>query len=200
MNAEPIIIDPSLFVGRGAQRECYIHPHNPGLCLKITVRTRSKWREQNPREYRYYRSLEARGIDWSRIARCYGWAATDKGDALVFQLVATDNGEVCKDLQFYLDRGLLDVEEILHELNMLKEWLLGNAVIICDLKPANIVYHPERPRGQRLIFIDGVNNRNFLKLANVIKPLARSKMKRVWKRFEQRYLAPLTNPSTMKGS
>ncbi|MFO7813069.1 MAG: YrbL family protein, partial [Pelovirga sp.] len=188
MQEKTLKLTESLFVARGRQRECYVHPDDPDLCIKVTVQTRSKWREQNPREFKYYKLLEQRGIDWNRIAPCSGWVKTDKGQGLVFGLIRDRNGQICKNLQFLIDNNILTNEEIEFELTCLRNWLLDNAIIVCDLKPANIVYNPDNDPGHRLVLVDGVNNRDFIKTADFVKSLARNKIKRVWKRFEHKHL------------
>ncbi len=198
MQGKTLKLNQSLFVARGRQRECYVHPEDPDLCIKVTVQTRSKWREQNPREFKYYKFLEQRGIDWKRIAPCSGWVETDKGQGLVFGLIRDRNGQICKDLQFLIDNNIITSEEIEFELASLRNWLLDNAIIVCDLKPANLVYNPDNEAGQRLVLVDGVNNRNFIKTADSVESLARNKIKRVWKRFEHKHLQDIIDSSGFK--
>jgi len=178
-DALPLHLDESLLIGAGSHRKCYQHPSNPALCIKITINSSCTRRHQNPREYAYYQLLEKRGIDWRRIARCHGWVQTNLGRGLMFDHIRGPDGQTLPNLEEQLKQGILNHEMLRHELWQLREWLIRNAVIVCDLQLANMVLIPQRRPGEKLVLVDGVNNRNLIKIANYLPPLARSKMRRI---------------------
>ena len=179
------------YIGQGSHRLCYQHPEESGLCVKVAknaVTWRNRRNDQNHREASYYRLLERRGVSWHHIAKCYGWTETNKGKGLLFELIADKNNQPLPNLEEQLNTGELCKESVAYELRKLNEWIIKSAVVVDDLRPSNIIYDPERDKGERLIVIDGVSNRNFIKLASYIPALARNKMKRKWRRFCQKYM------------
>lgn len=61
-----IELTDELLVGAGGHRECYRHPQDRKLCIKITV---SHDKRQSVRELTYYAILERRGIAWDMLPR-----------------------------------------------------------------------------------------------------------------------------------
>ena len=93
MAARPLQLDDPLLIGRGLHRECYQHPEYGNLCVKVVVAGNS---DENRRESRYYRQLEARGISWDMLARFHGLVDTSRGEGAVFDLVRDFDGEVSR--------------------------------------------------------------------------------------------------------
>src|SRR5690554_6890407 len=112
------------FFSSGSERDCYRLPGYQSLCVKIQHGREGKFR-QNVQEYKYYKRLVKRGIDWSRITRCYGWVNTNLGKGLVFELVCDSNGEPSVTLKQYIQQNGFS-DEVNHELKSLKEYLLEN--------------------------------------------------------------------------
>ena len=183
-----IYLDSSLLIGTGSNRACYRHPDDENKCIKVTLQGKLPRRHQNPREFKYYRLLEKRGIDWEQIARCYGWVETNLGMGLVFRRVIAHDGSSLPNLQQACEQGWVERDHLFNELQSLKNWLMKHAIIVSDLKLENMIYVPHNEPGRRIVLVDGVNNRNAIKLANYLFPLARSKMRRVWDRFSRRLL------------
>lgn len=186
--SDSVQLSEKYYIGEGKQRQCYQHPEIPELCVKVTVKATSKRRDQSLRELIYYKLLEKRGVSWDRIAKCYGWIQTNLGRGLVFELIRDKKNQPLPNLEEQLKANNIDKEEVSHELKSLKKWIIRSSIIVADLRPANIVYNPDRPKGKRLILVDGVSNRNLFKLASHIPCMARNKMKRTWKRFCKKHL------------
>jgi hypothetical protein len=183
-------LDPSLWIASGSQRDCYRHPDDPALCVKITARSHHPRRHQNPRELAYYRLLQRNGNDWLHLARCHGSVETSHGPGVVFDLLRDASGKVLPNLEERLTGASLDAGMLRSEFRALRDWLLVHRVIVGDLRLANLVFDPDRPSGHRLVLVDGVNNRNLIRLESHVAWLARRKIQRIWKRFVSRQLAP----------
>ena len=94
-----INIDSSTLVGKGLHRECYVHPEDPSLCIKIVVAGDSS---ESQREQKYYRLLQKRNTSWEILARFYGVVDTNLGCGAVFDLIRNYDGECSKTLEHYL--------------------------------------------------------------------------------------------------
>lgn len=181
--SDSVQLSNKYLIGEGSKRKCYQHPEIPELCVKVAIKPTIKRRDQNRGEMIYYELLEKRGVSWDRVAKCYGWIQTNLGQGLVFELIRDKQNRPLPNLEQQLKANNVDKEEVSRELKSLKQWIIRSAVIVHDLSLANIVYNPDRPEGKRLILVDGVINRNLVKLASYIAFLARNKMERSWKRF-----------------
>jgi len=89
----------SLIIAKGKGRIVYSHPDNPNQCLKIVYH---KTINENKIDIKYYRHLQNRGASFKHIACIRGEQNTNKGNALVFDLIKDYDGKISKTLQYYL--------------------------------------------------------------------------------------------------
>ncbi|MGC3874662.1 YrbL family protein [Halomonas sp. GXIMD04776] len=171
-------------IGRGTERYCYRHPQDPTRCVKVAHNFKNN-KQQNQKDYEYFSVLARRGIDWSHLPRCYGWVETDQGEGLVFDLLQDGQGIPLPRLDILLDNGQLDGEMIAGPLAQLRDYLYANQIFTSDLRASNIVCSLEKTP-PHLFLIDGIGDRDFIKLASAIKPLAYAKINRQWTRFMKR--------------
>lgn len=132
-------IEKSGLVGTGHHRECYRHPENKDLCIKIVVSGNDK---EHRRERKYYRRLEKRGGSWDMIPRYYGDIETNMGSGSVFDLVLDYDGATSKTLKHYLlsnKRTEANYSRLSNALDLLKDNLLQQQIITMTLKPKNIL-------------------------------------------------------------
>lgn len=112
----------------GRTRRCYVHPHNPALCVKIVIpgATKKKYKKlpvYSPRrllplshfdpnlcELRGYRQAEAMRNEavWKHIPRFRGLVKTDLGTGLAVELLRHDDGEIATPLNKRLLSGADD--------------------------------------------------------------------------------------------
>ncbi|SHF80566.1 PhoP regulatory network protein YrbL [Modicisalibacter ilicicola DSM 19980] len=173
-----------LLIGRGTERYCYRHPEDPTRCVKVSHNFKNN-KQQNQKDYEYFTRLERRGIDWSHLPRCHGWVETDQGKGLVFDLLQDESGKPLERLDTLLSNGQLEAARVESALEDLHAYLQVNLVFTSDLRASNIVCDPhEAPI--KLFLIDGIGDRDFIKVATYIKPLAKAKIERQWSRFMKR--------------
>ena len=185
-------IDPSTLVGRGLHRECFVHPDDDSRCVKIVVAGNS---DENRREAKYYAQLARRGISWEMLTRFHGLVDTDRGEGAVFDLVRDHDGTVSRTLGDYLDSGQLTQlygRPLAQALIALKPYLLHNRVITMTLKTKNILFQKVTDNAGKLIIVDNVGNSDFLPVTEYSAYLARLKIRRKWRRFEQDMRAQYT--------
>lgn len=178
-------IDKTKYVGKGNQREVYVHPKDPKLCIKIIFDSNYNKR-QACREANYYRHLKQRNISWKLLPKYYGDVETNLGTGSVFDLISDHDGNVSKTLEYYFSsekRTEEHFEGICRALNLLKEYLIENRIITMTPKSKNIVYQQNNPATSHALIIDNIGNMDFIPYCNYIAPLAKMKIERKWKRF-----------------
>ncbi len=183
MNRNKIILNDSLKIGSGSERDCYRHPSESKLCIKIKHINRPHKMPQNEADFDYYGFLEKKNISWSNLARCYGWVETNMGPGLVFDLVTDSQGEPCKSLQSLVDSGI-PLSKFKRQIELLYGYLLDNNVIPAELQLDNILYKPDLGGECCLVIVDGLGNRNFFSWAvNSISLLAKLRIRKKYRRF-----------------
>ncbi|CAM3882283.1 YrbL family protein [Vreelandella rituensis] len=173
--------EDSLF-SSGSERDCYLYKFKgKSFCVKIS-HGRDRNKKQNEKEADYYDYLARNRKSFFHMPKCYGWVETNKGTGLVFDFVMDSNGNPAKNLEDYvLDKG---VDESLESgLSTLKNYLIKNNIIVCDLKEKNVLYQCGGNDEVFLWIVDGIGDRGFLKLSSDFKIIGRKKIKRHWKRF-----------------
>ena len=179
-----LILTPSLLIGRGKRRECYHHPDDNKLCIKIVVAGDNK---ETIREQAYYRFLEKRKVSWEMITRFHGNVETNMGTGAVFQLISDYDGKVSKSLKHYLsyfDEKTLNHKTLSKAIRDLKQFLLKGRIITMSLADHNMVFKKVTATEGVLVLVDNIGNSDFIPVANYINYFAQKKMLYEWKRFE----------------
>jgi len=183
-----VTLTDSLLIGSGTERDCYQHPDDPNLCIKVNngkASPHKKPAKQNEIEYRYYTRFLNRQNNPAIVPRCHGWTETNKGRGLVFDLIRNKNGDVAPSLLQALEANQIQAKEAYDLLRTLKQQMLREIIIPCDLHPRNILLQTTDNQ-TLLVLIDGIGNRNLVKFADVIPWLGRLKIERHWHRLEER--------------
>ena len=182
-------IEKSGLVGTGHHRECYRHPGNNNLCIKIIVSGNAK---EIRREKKYYRRLQKRGVSWDMIPRYYGEIETNMGSGSVFDLVLDHDGAISKNLKHYLSSNELteaNYNRLSDALDLLKNYLLQQQIITMTLNPNNILCKKLASGSLRFYVIDNIGNSDYIPICNVSRYFAKKKILRKWKRFEEKLLS-----------
>ncbi|MGJ8676856.1 MAG: PhoP regulatory network protein YrbL [Akkermansiaceae bacterium] len=185
-----VYLDGKSMLGKGHHRECYIHPDDKTLCIKVIV-DGSDDAPQTKREINYYKHLQRRGISWAMLPKYYGDVMTNMGKGTIFDLITDYDGSVSKTLEYYIASNKLteaDYDDFSDSLHLLKEYLLKEEIITMTLAPRNIVCQREQSGMVRLYVVDNIGNSDFIPLASHIHFLARKKIERRWERFETNLL------------
>jgi len=178
-------LDSSALIGKGLHRECFIHPQDPTRCIKIIVAGHSN---ENRREARYYSLLARRGISWDMLTRFHGLLQTNLGEGAVFDLVRDFDGAISRPLTHYLDSEEFTAthgDMLATAFGKLRDYLLQNRVITMTLKTKNILLQLTGENSGKLVIVDNVGNSDFIPITNYSAGLARLKIRRKWRRFEQ---------------
>ena len=182
-----LVLDKAKLVGKGCHQECYRHPKDKELCIKILVSGKSI---ENEREKKYHKHLAKRSISWEMLPKYHGEVETNLGIGSVYDLVQDYTGEVSKNLKFYLfesEELQKHCEALAKALAQFKEYLLQQCIITRDLLPENIVCQRVNCDELKLHVVDNIGNSDFIPICNYSKFFARQKINRKWERFK-RYL------------
>ena len=167
-------------IGKGLHRECYIHPANQNLCIKIAFNENVK---ESQREQSYYEFLEKKGISWEMLPRYYGHVETNLGTGTVFDMIRNQDRSISKTLDDYFksnEQTKLHENSLLQALLLLKTYLLDQQIITMTIKPKNILYRESGNTDSRLVIVDNIGNSDYLPISNHSKFLARYKISRKW--------------------
>jgi len=146
-------------IGSGNDRECWRHPANPALCVKVAKPEQE--RVQNEIDYHYGRLLARRGIATPHLTRVHGWVRTNRGRGLVVDLVCQPDGSPAPTLFEALRDGLIDRRQAVELVNEAFDWLVENDIILADFGPDNFLVRRLSKGGFRLVFVDGLGARHF---------------------------------------
>lgn len=165
------------YIGGSAVRECYVHPLDRNLCVKV-VKHKADLPELT-REISVAKLLAPYLKDYT-VRYDGGLVETDKGPGLVCELVRNeDDGELALSLAQYQERfGADDVEP---ELRKVLESLIRDNLFFYDFNRSNFVVKRMASGGKKVVFIDlkGFHKNHymgFLKMERYIAPLARNIM------------------------
>ncbi|HPD55907.1 MAG TPA: YrbL family protein [Smithellaceae bacterium] len=180
-------LDSSYFVSKGKHRECYVHPDNKNLLIKILLPSvKGSALTETLREARYYRFLVKKNIPFTMLPAFHGEVITNRGRGYVFDLIRDFDGSISKSLEYYLthlpfserEYGLLDAS-----FDLLREYLMRWKILTMHIQARNIVYQKIAPDERRLVIIDDIGNSEFIPVSSYFDFLAQLKIKRKWRRF-----------------
>lgn len=186
---QPLILNDTLLIGSGNDRNCYQHPDNPLLCIKVENKysplTHEKPPKQNNNEFRYYQRFRNCKDFPPAIPACYGWVDTNEGRGLVFDLIRDADGSVSSPFDKILSASLIEPETAKKLLQELKQQMLAYTIIPSDLALRNMVLQ-KTPKSSRLVLIDGIGSRDFIKFAEKVRWIGQRKIQRRWDKFISR--------------
>ena len=70
-------------IGKGSSRLCYVHPEDPGKCVKVIYTNNTRVADE---ELSYYNRFSRRRISWDMMSITYGYVRTTLGKGVVFSL------------------------------------------------------------------------------------------------------------------
>lgn len=157
--AEPelVLIDK---IGEGHKRECWRHPENPSLCIKV-AKAEPKAHMQNLLEGHYAEHLHKCGVISPRLPRVHGWKKTNRGLGLVMDLIHDDSGLPAPTLRQALEHNLVSRDEARALLDEALGWLVKHGVVWVDASVDNVVLVAAPQSRPQLAFIDGLGGKRF---------------------------------------
>ncbi|QKJ87572.1 PhoP regulatory network protein YrbL [Paramixta manurensis] len=172
-------------IGKGRHRECYIHPENNALCVKIVYSTESGGDKELKRELNYYRHLGARCINWDNLPRYHGEVETNLGIGYAYDLITDFDGNPSKELDFYLRQAQqnADFAWLTPLLVAFKQNLETNQIVTMSLKPKNILVKQAHDGSRKLVVVDNIGEAAIIPAASWNRFFYHRKHTRLWQRF-----------------
>lgn len=153
-----ITLDESLFLGKGNERLCYIHPEDNTRIIKVPYKEKNS-RNQNELEYIYYKYLEKKGVSFEHIAKCYDRVSVGDKKGLVFDRVLDFDGSSSKTLNELIRGNIINYIQAKELLEELRIYLEKNSVIFVDVSFDNMMCQKQEDGKYKLIIIDGLGGR-----------------------------------------
>jgi len=177
-----IPLDSSDLISSGTVRDCYLHPNNPHLVIKLPAGEKREARLANIRDLRGYQILMREHVNLFCISHCYGFVTTDRGMGLMCDCIRDDNGAISKTI-----RNIIATEsecDTRYNLQVVEEFcnfLIFKNIFLFDLNPGNIVLKRMDDGTYQPVVIDlkgRYENHEFIPLSSHIVYFARKKLKR----------------------
>ncbi|WP_028357126.1 YrbL family protein [Brackiella oedipodis] len=146
-------------IGAGNDRNCWQHPNHADLCIKVA--NQQLERDQNKIESHYWQHLQKHGIHRSvHLPDYYGWAHTDKGEGLIYELVHDFDGTPSPTIFQACESGLISYDQGREFVTEAFNWMLDNNVILADYGSDNMLLRTHDDGSRSLVFIDGLGARD----------------------------------------
>ncbi len=208
--APPLDLDRALWIGSGWKRDCYLHPDEPGLCIKVArdkpggarrLRERlSSWaRAENTGDAHNRREWQAYGTFGAQLAPfvpCYhGFIATSRGPGLVVELVRDAHGSPSAPLRDWLHDGTQERgAALLDQFRIFFDMLATRDLWLMDLNLQNFMIQVTEDGTERPWLIDLkrlVDNKEIFQVPGWSTTLKRRKLARRIERFNTKFTTRL---------
>jgi len=189
----------------GCKRDCYVHPHDPDLVVKVippeksteSLHSKKVWLKrmlQSPESMDANRGEREKFEELNRtfenlreaipyLVEYHGQVQTDLGEGLVFQAIKNYDGTMAETVMSAAKTGGYNKARLLDALEPLKS-VQGDSTIYNDVGKNNLVIQVlDAEHSQYKIWvIDGINCRAFIPITEYFEMYARArKAKKIWK-------------------
>lgn len=146
-------------IAEGSARECWRHPDNGSLCIKVTKP--SKRQDQNKLDLHYAKTLIRRNITGPHLPTYHGYVMTSRGKGLVMDLIADFDGTPSLTFLQAVRFGLIARGQINEIIEKAFAWLIEQNVIVADYGYDNLLLQKHADGAYTLVFVDGLGGRYF---------------------------------------
>ncbi|MDR1285572.1 MAG: hypothetical protein LBJ88_05180 [Campylobacteraceae bacterium] len=188
-NDETIVLSDEYFIGKGSHKQCFIHPKNNRLCIKLPYNKDGE--KDVKRELKYFNLLKERGVDCDILPKYYGSVSTNIGVGYVFDLIKDYNGQVPQNLNDYLSSDILleaNFSILVNELKILKAKMLLCEIITMGIFPINILCKKNSENLYSFILINDMGSAALIPIEYYFSFAAHNRVNRKWEKFVK-YLA-----------
>ncbi len=184
-----LTLDESMFIAKGSERKCYIHPEDDSKLIKIQF-DNSIGRNQNDVDVFYYNYMTKHKKSFSHIPAFHGEVETNYGPGLVFSLIREYDKQPSKTFEQVVQEKLLSPELEIKLLSSLKRYLNENSIVFGDVVLSNVLCQEYEQGKYRLMIIDGLGSRRFnfkFWLQTHSSFFTKLRIKKQWRKFLSRY-------------
>lgn len=191
-----IKLTSDLFIAKGTERNCYIHPNESKLCVKVS---HSHVKKQHNQELSYINFLLKKNkLPCDFFPNFYGTIETNQGEGLVFERIYNEDGSTIENLKLFIKHNGFS-EQLENALIYLKSALLKQNIIVRDLRMINVLVK-KIDNEIKLIIVDGIGNSDFIPLANYVDWYSQKKIQRHWARFEKNIIKHINDCENLSGA
>ena len=197
--SEGIVLNENLLIGRGKNKDIYIHPENPDRCIRINARST----DEHLREMNYRKSRKSRHLpESSFLAAYYGAVKTNFGEGFVFERIFDYDGATSKTIdeliriEIKARKERKSVKELLKsekEIPKIADALLQfrgiyfkENFISYDLRPENCMMQFDTSTKWRVRIIDGIGSPTLIPVVHYIDFFGAGHVRREWRKFIRR--------------
>lgn len=175
-----------LFVASGGERDVYQHPIDSTKLIKVLSKDLVGNRNQNDLDYKYFKFLEKKKIQFTHIPKCYDYLDTNLGKGLVVDKVCDYNGNISISFLDVVMKELFFIDTQNKLVEDLRTYLFNNNILFIDIGLYNVLCCEYEEGKYRLVIIDGLGGRRagvkfWLYLNSKI--FTKYKIKKSWNRF-----------------
>lgn len=201
LTPEILQLNDKLFIGHGYHKNCYHHPFDKSLCIKLAYNEEGQ--KDLSRELKYLAVLKKKDKDYSVLPKYYGPVQTNLGLGHVYELLEDYDGQKSKTLKDYLtDASLLkaNLPMLITELKKLKTTLIDNEILTMGIASENILFQRKNPADKlpSLRVINDMGSPALIPLEYHFSCFAKAKVKRHWQRFMKHILKICSFPEAKK--
>ena len=172
--------DDTHFLSKGISRCCYYHPEDNDKCIKVFQSGPLARPHTITREINELKRLGKKQLMGLKVPKYFGSVETNKGQGYVFELIRDMDGTVSQTFKACVEEDPSQRESLKQSLY---EVLLGNAPVLSDLNPGNVLIQ-QTPNAPRFALIEGLGEKTFINLASIIPFFARKKIKCKFHQFD----------------
>ncbi len=184
-----IELNENLYIGKGGERKCYLHPNDATKVVKIEYIDYVD-REQNRLDIYYSKYLKKIDVSYSYISKCYGYIDTNMGIGVVYDAIKNYDGTISKSFECTIAEKILSKKEEKRLLLELKLYLSENNIVFGDTMMSNILCQEVSKQNYKLIIVDGLGARRYgfkLWLHMHSRLFTKIRIKKQWKKLLKNY-------------
>lgn len=179
-----INLSPEMMIGKGLHRECFTHPENKALCIKVVTNGNQ---QETQREQSYYNLLKKRNISWEMLPEFHDNLETNMGNGAVFELIRDHDNSTSRTLEYYLNNDASiqeNSDSIIQALQRLKRYLISQNIITMSIKPKNLLFKKDDDGQGTVYIVDNIGNSDLIKISSYNSYFGKKKILRKWLHFK----------------
>ena len=171
---------PPAKIAGGKLRDCYMHPQDDNLVVKVACRDDAAHHRANLHEWRHYQYLSKRHGPLNFIPRYFGLVPTSLGQGLVVECIRNADGVIAPTLHALLTSGQpIDFNAVIDVLNGFCSELVTRNIQLFDLNLKNIAMRIAQGDRYQPVAIDlkgRYNNYEFIPVSSFIPFFSKRKL------------------------
>lgn len=172
-----INLSQAVFIGKGKNKQCYVHPEDPSLCIKVSNEgANPKELKKELREFIRLRKKAPHRHSELTIPKYHGSLETSLGTGYVFDRIVKADGSYYPTLKQHLQEKSPNRKVVTEIIQKLYNDIYQSAAIISELNADNVLVLSANP--YQFSLVDGFGEGASLKISEWHPHFARRKFTR----------------------